>query len=236
MDKLVTKLQEINLDCKFAEQIIEKKYNESNFLLSPREKTNKYSNFLFCIFDNYDIIVANTPFSDKKMVFNQRVSEVLSLIDEEPANYYDKFNYNEKIMKKNKIQQNIQLAFKGVRNISSLYFLNDLYKTHFIIVDPSRKEFYKTCIKDYPKKYLIFDGKYILQDTLPDHYKESVQTSWNEDILQKNVYKNFLKPISNYKVDELKKIAIEHNISIQENNKIMKKQDIYNKINLQMLQ
>ena len=87
----------------------------------------------------------------------------------------------------------------------------------------------------HPKKYLLFDGKFKLQDTLPDDYKESLQSPWTEDIPRKNVYKNFLKPISNYKVDELKKIAIEHNIPIQENNKIMKKQDIYDKINVQML-
>ena len=237
MDNLITKLQEINLDCKFTEQIIETKYNKSNYLTSHKKDHEmiQYRNFLFCIFDNYDLILSNTPSPDKNIVFNQRISEILSLIDEDQFNYYDKFNYNERIMKRNKIQQNIQLSHKGQRYISSLYYLNDLYKTHFVIVNQLNKEFYETCIKNYPKKYLVFDGKYKLQDSISDDYKISENTDWNVDILKKNVYKNYLKPISNYKIDELKSIANENNISIHKNHKIMKKQDIYDKINLTML-
>tara|TARA_B100001094_G_C18155719_1_gene786322 strand:- start:1166 stop:1891 length:726 start_codon:yes stop_codon:yes gene_type:complete len=241
MDHLIEKLQGINFDCKFTEQIIEKKYNEDNYPKSHQKSHPKnhemiqYRNFLFCIFDNYDLILSNTPSSDKKITFNQRVSEILSLIDEDQSNYFDNFNYNERTMKKHKIQQNIQSAHKGNKYISSLYYLNDLYKTHFVIVDQFNKEFYETCIKNYPKKYLVFNGKYRLQDSIPDTYQVSETTDWILDILKKNVYKNYLKPISNYKIDELKNIANEKNISIYKDNKIMKKQDIYDKINLTML-
>ena len=42
-----------------------------------------------------------------------------------------------------------------------LNYLNDLYKTHFVLVDPIKKEYYETSEKNYIKKYISFkNNKY----------------------------------------------------------------------------
>ena len=46
------------------------------------------------------------------------------------------------------------------------------------------------------------------------------------------IYKKYLKPISNYKINELKKIAEELDVDIMKNGKCMNKQELYNMINL----
>ena len=50
------------------------------------------------------------------------------------------------------------------------------------------------------------------------------------DIKDIHIYKKYLKPISNYKIDELKKIAEELNVS--KNGKRMNKRELYDSINL----
>ena len=52
------------------------------------------------------------------------------------------------------------------------------------------------------------------------------------DIKDIHIYKKYLKPISNYKIDELKKIAEELNVNISKNGKRMNKKELYDSINL----
>ena len=47
--------------------------------------------------------------------------------------------------------------------------------------------------------------------------------------------KSFLKPFSNYKLDDLRKIAEELNIDLKKNNKKKIKKELYNEINLKKL-
>ena len=54
----------------------------------------------------------------------------------------------------------------------------------------------------------------------------------NMNIKDIYIYKKYLKPISNYKINELKKIAEELDVDIMKNGKCMNKQELYNMINL----
>ena len=52
----------------------------------------------------------------------------------------------------------------------------------------------------------------------------------------KSVYKNYLEPISKYKIDDLKKIALECNISLKDSKgKNKTKANLYDSINLMKL-
>ena len=88
----------------------------------------------------------------------------------------------------------------------------------------------------YPKKYLnCSDSNFSLNDTIDDSFIRVDDSNIFEKDIKKSIYKQYLKGIGNYRMEELKQIAIDLNIPIYENNKIRKKQNIYNDINLNQL-
>ena len=161
-----------------------------------------------------------------------------SKIEEEPEKYYHNFGYDEKIMKINTIQIGLQCSSKKEIILSTLVYLNDLYKTHFIFVDSHKNRFYQTCCKNYPIHYLIWNQKFCtLEKTispliLEDNIDNSIIT---KDLKNTNPYKSYLKAISKYKIDELKKIATDLNISLKADGKNKVKQVLYNEINTYQL-
>jgi len=147
-------------------------------------------------------------------------------------------------MKSSLIQQGLQKD----NCISSIYFLNEYYKKHFILVDVSRKELYRTSIKDYEEIYLCYSGnkKWTMNvDIEIDSYQRletgvvSAAGLLHLDIIVKDIlqmYSSYLSPISKYKVPELQVIANEVGIShLKDNGKPKKKADLYRDITVHKL-
>ena len=234
MDNLVCLLNNTNTDCGVTSKIKSTSYIENHV---KKEKINKYCNFIFCLLDNFDLILSNTPEADKSMAFHKRISEILSQIDEE--NLCEKYKYNTKHIKGNKLQHNILSCSKDkkLNLLSCIYFLNDYYKTHFKIVDMNTNTIFQTSMKDYTDGYLCYDKNFYILNTLPIHFKGTLSENTDmcildEDIKIKNVYQTYLGPISKYKINELKDIATHNNIIIDTK---IKKKDLYDKINSQLL-
>jgi len=228
MDYIYNILSETNKECDFCNKIHKSKYGEMNNI----SDTITYRNFLFCILDNFDLILSSS--NDKKFNFLKRVSEICSQIEEDKDNYYDNFNYHKQFSIK-KIQNSLQLCTNKRKLLSAIYFLNDFFSTHFIIVDIQRKEYIETTYKNYPKKYLECDNTFFkLSDSITEDYiKTNDSNLFETDI--KMIYNSYLKAIGNYKVEELKSICNELKLSYYEGNKIMKKKNIYDMINLHKL-
>jgi len=235
-DPLKHLIKDYNQDCRFSDSI-----NESNYIeqigktpdKTEFNSTKSYSNFVFCILDNYDIILSNTS-GNKNHILNQRIIDILS--DMENETFHNLFNYNKKIMKRSLIQNGLQCSLKSDNMISSLYYLNDLYKTHFVIVDTHKKEYYETTLKNYPKVYLVMNNKkYSLSDTCnTDIFSSSPINSltvFKADV-KPNIYMTYLESISKYKVDELKVIATNCGIQLVNKGKTKTKQLLYDEINL----
>lgn len=225
-------IQEINGDCDFTSSI-----NESSFI--EKIKTQKikegYFNFLMCILDNYDLLLSTSTEKDKMTLFKKRVLEISSKLDEDPDNYYNNMGYNEKTMKKKLIQRGLHNSMdnKNKKNISSLNYLNDLYKTHFVFVDLNKREYYETTTKNYDKVYLCLrKNKFYFCDNLQDNLtkKEIIESIFDIDV--KVVYKTYLESISKYKIGDLKEIATKFNISLKDNGKNKTKNILYNEINM----
>lgn len=222
-----------NTDYNFTSKI-----NSNDYIENIREtKINKYSNFLFCLLDNYDLILSNTPTKDKNIIFHKRISEILSQIDEEEL--CEKYKYNPKKFKSKLIQKNILSCSKDNNSLllSCIYFFNDYYKTHFKIVNKKNSTIINTCNKDYPIVYIYFDNNFYLDKNNKENINESFSilldnSFFTIDIPLKNVYKSYLESIGNYKIDDLKTIAKNNNVPLSIK---MKKQDIYDKINTHML-
>ena len=87
-------IQNTNSDCYFVSSI-----NESSFIEKTKntEIKEEYYNFLFCILNNYDLILSSYPDKDKQTFFKKRVLEISSRMDEDSENFYDNMNYNIKI-------------------------------------------------------------------------------------------------------------------------------------------
>jgi len=228
-------IQDINGDCDFVSSI-----NESSFI--EKTKTHKikedYFNFLFCILDNYDLLLSTSSEHDKITLFKKRVLEISSKLDENSDDFYDNMGYNIKIMKKKLIQRGLHASMdnnknKKQKNISSLYYLNDLYKTHFVFVDLNKREYYETTIKNYDKVYLYLrKNRFYLDDNLSDNLskKDIIESIFDIDV--KSVYKTYLESIGKYKIGDLKEIATKFNIPLKDNGKNKTKNILYNEINM----
>lgn len=226
-------IQNMNSDCDFVSSI-----NESSFIetIKTTEIKEEYYNFLFCILDNYDLILSSSHKKDKLTIFKKRVLEISSMIDEDPGNFYDNMKYNIKTMKKKIIQLNLHGSMEKEKNISSLYYMNDLFKIHLVFVDLNKGEYYETTTKNYNKIYLYLNkNKFYLMDELKDNItlKNITESIFNIDV--KNIYETFLQPIGKYKINDLKDIASGLNIPLKVNNKNKTKNVLYDEINMMKL-
>lgn len=229
-------LREYNNECSFTNSIKEGNYVEKVEKIEKIEKIGKitkfYTNFVYCILDNYDIILSNTPEKEKSYIFKQKVIDMLSKLEEDSI--YNGFNYNEKNMTRRVIQNGLQISLKNEYIISSIYYLNDYYKTHFVIVDENKQEYYETTIKNYPKAYLALNkNKFRLEEIINTSFiQKKINDSFFVIDVKSNIYKKYLDSIGKYKVGELKTIATNFGIQLTEGNKIKTKKTLYDDINL----
>ena len=73
MEYIYNILNENNKDCNFCDKIKENDYSEIKYLDICK---NNYRNFLFCILDNFDIILSNS--TDKKIDFPKSFRNLFS--------------------------------------------------------------------------------------------------------------------------------------------------------------
>lgn len=227
-------LNSINQDCNFVDSI-----NESNLIEkinnNKKIKNNKIKSVVYCIFSQYDPIFQTIPNNEKKLYFKNKITEICSFIDEREDEYYNKFSLNEKNFKKRVIQYSLQSSLENENLLSSLLYLNELYKKHFIII--YNDNYYETSLKNYSKDYILFKDDVFSFTEFNDNLKvDKLQNLPIKNDLNKfnliDFYDKKLKPISNYKLNELQVIANELNISIKKNSKNKTKQYLYDEINI----
>jgi len=246
-------LKDLNQDCNFTENINESSHVQSlsNDVSNNADNSNvtnvnikntfkKYKTFVECILCEFDPIYAGTENLDSNNVYlNGKIIEICSHIEEKRDTCYDNYSFNPKVMNIQKIQHALQL-WRKENNISSIYYLNDYFKKHFVIVYGGCA--YETTIKSYPKVYLeynngisITDEKdFVIKDLSELFEKIRLKNDIKRDM--KNVYKNYLEAIGKYKIDDLKKIALEYNIPLKDSKgKNKTKAILYEEINMMKL-
>jgi len=242
-------LNDLNKDCNFTNDIHESEYIEGNNKKSnlekgknekneKNEKNSFYPNFIKCILSEFDPLCSTINEKEKKMYISQKIMEICSFIDEKDE-YFKNYNFH-KSLKSRTIQQGLQLHDKNINHISSLYYLNEFYKRHFVIVHENIA--YPTCIKNYPKIYLsinnhkvkVLNGGDYPQMNLKNLFEKSkIVDNVKRDI--KGIYNLHLEAISKYKLDDLKKIALECKIDLKNSGKNKIKSILYDEINLYKL-
>ena len=237
-------LKDLNGDCSFTEKINESSFTET--IMSSTIDTSSTSNqsdkyyydFVSCIVSENDPLYGNIPDNEKKMYLNSLLIQICSQIDEEPDSKYHNFKLNEKVMKRSMIQYGLQ---SKKDYISSIYYLNEYYQKHFVIV--YKNKFYETSLKDFPKIYLNYNGKSITVKNTVDNefnveFKGDLKTLFEETSIlndtkkdMKYIYQMKLNPISKYKLDDLKILAKECNLLVKNGSKNKTKQVLYDEIN-----
>jgi len=172
--------------------------------------------------------------NDKNYV-EKRKLEFATLLDENGEIVYDKYNYDKRFSKKL-----IQRGLQQNDTLSTILYLSDLYNFGLIIYDKDYNKYYKLYTKVKPEVYICYENKIFRNmekpsDMIKIDFMEDLSGLSNMldmDIKDIHIYKKYLKPISNYKIDELKKIAEELDVNTSKNGKRMNKKELYDSINL----
>ena len=177
----------------------------------------------YCLLENHE---------KDKYVSDQKI-HLCSTIDDN----YDTFNFNKKILSKSLICANLQ---KKDNVLSLILFYNEYYKINIIFYNKSNNNLYKTGLKDYEKVFITYNKKWIIIEEKDMNASESgTYSDINElhgildiDLKTNNVYNQYLKAISNYKLPDLVEEASKCDISLNKNNgKKKTKKELYDEIN-----
>lgn len=229
MDKIFESIR--NSTNSYSKKINESKYTQNIYVTENKQITNQYDSIYECILSIKDVQYQLLNDSEKPDYVKQHLLELCNTVDSE----YDTYNFNKKVLSKQKLCSNLQ---NNKNILSSILFYNEYFKLNLIIFNESINKFYKTGLKNYDKIYISYsDKKWTIHDSVDDlsSYSNISDLSSVIEIDMKDnfVYNTYLKAISNYKADDLINIANELNLSLnKDNGKKKTKKELYDEINL----
>ena len=253
-------LREINQDCSFTEAIQESDYTEcvtkqnsgqqndtvssskdsKNSSKNSKNPNKNYKTLVDCILANHNVMYQHIPPPEQKIFLQKLVMEICSCIDEKPENFWDNFGFNSKCMKSSLVQIAFQLAEQNKNMISVIYYLNEYFQHHFVLV--RNDKMYETSLKNYPREYILYDSGFSIVGAADTWTKGEQEQLFNvmpitNDLSKdyRTVHKMPLQSIGKYKLPELKGFAVEYDIPLQKNGKNKVKQELYDEINLYKL-
>ena len=153
-------------------------------------------------------------------------------------NYYNKFKYNSRKFNKNKIQSGLQEN----NTLTTIIYLSDVYKLNvYLHIKKDNNCVLVSSKKENPNKsnlYIVFENyKYYIVDKIDNETTTSDISKLNMincNINNYDIYINYLKAISNYKLADLHVIAGENEIEIDNKGKRKTKTTLYDEINTKM--
>lgn len=212
-----------------------RKINESKYTQSCIKQEDSYSTINELFLSLYDPNFSLLPSKEKSLYMKQKLLQIATDIDEKSRECYDKFNYNSKF-RKNIIQRGLQLS----SHLSTILYLNDFYGIKTVLVFKDTKFYYETTPKDKESVYFVYtqsNEKWSLgsENDIDGFNKKSI----NEldivivnDVNTDTIYKNYLKPLSSYKVADLQELATNNKLSLEKAGKKKNKKSLYDEINL----
>ena len=168
--------------------------------------------------------------------FEKRVLEIASAVDDFPKSIF------QKSMSTKKIQNAFQESLHNRNHLSLLYYLNEYYKRSFILIVGDK--YWKTLWKknEYPEETIrLINGSWSLQDEDISNKKEVSMLDLDDLLLIQDIkgipYQTSYKPIGNYKIETLKALCSDKNISltIKDTGKKKRKEQLYHELLLEEL-
>lgn len=245
-------IQKVNQDCKMTQNIKDSVFTESkdknnqskkknlskeNKINTDKKNNKCYQSIEECILYTMDPMITIIPNNERYFYYKQLIIQICSEIDENTEEKYTQFNYIKRIMNKNKIQSGLQMK----NMLSSLLYLSDYYKYHFVIIKDNN--YYETSFKKYDKRYIIIKNtSYQMIEEMDlssynkkNYFEEQFEIENNLGINTFTIYQTNMKAISNYKLSDLVEIAEKYKLSTKMNGKNKKKKDLYNEINIHLM-
>jgi len=233
----------IKYDDRYTDSINESKYIQStNNTIETKDDSTKddsvksyktLEELFIYTFDYNTLLIDNT-----NLFIDQQKLKYATQLDENKK-LYNSLKYH-KSFSKNLIQQGLQKS----DTLSSILFLCDLNRHSIILFDKYNDKYYNfgskykdvLLVEYYNKLFRIINILNDVGDNI-DSSKYSTNIGGLENIFDCNIksldiYEKYLKAISNYKLDDLIKIAIENKIDTKQNGKNKKKKDLYDEINI----
>ena len=226
----------------YADKITINKYTQGENETKVNTNILKSKNILEIILSQKDYNYQILENGEKSNYVIKKSLELSTFLDLN----YDNYNYSKKKFPKSLLCSSLQ----GMNNLSSILFYNDYYGINIIICNKLNNltKYFKTGIKPYENMFILYnEGQFThLQDAPDISVFDSIDEKMGPvddpyytlskvihfDIKPDNmIYNTFLKPISNYKLDEIITIAKENNIDLMNNGKKKNKKTLYDEIN-----
>ena len=224
---------------RYADKITINKYTQGENETKVNKNVLKSKNILEIILSQKDYNYQILENSEKTSYVTKKSLDLSTFLDLN----YDNYNYSKKKFSKSMVCNSLQ----GMNNLTSILFYNDYYNVNIVICNKDNK-FYKTSVKEYPEYLFIqYDNNqftHMEQENFDKNFDDILEVSGdvkdpkytlkdviNIDIKDTMIYNLFLKPISNYKLDDIVTIAKENNIDHMNNGKKKNKKTLYDEIN-----
>lgn len=227
---------------RYAEKITINQYTQGENETKVNTNILKSKNILEIILSQKDYNYQILENGEKSNYVIKKSLELSTFLDLN----YDNYNYSKKKFPKSLLCSSLQ----GMNNLSSILFYNDYYGINIIICNKLNNltKYFKTGIKPHENMFILYnEGQFThLQDTPDISVFDSIDEKMGPvddpyyslskvihfDLKPDNmIYNTFLKPISNYKLDEIVNIAKENNIDLMNNGKKKNKKTLYDEIN-----
>lgn len=228
-------VSQYNQESKHTSHIKESRFVQSVGDSKQTTRSQKpITSILQAILMTFDPIYSGIPRNECKMYLQQKVMDMCSQIDESSEISYSDFKFHSKKMRPKLIQSALQKSDNS-NHLSVLYYLNEYYKRHFVIVQEDG--YWNTCHKSYPVQTIYHEkDRFSVVDKQYQHLPEK---NIDDIPLLRDVkgipYESGMKAISHYSVADLKQLCESHKISVKENGKAKKKQQLYDEIERSIL-
>ena len=144
-------------------------------------------------------------------------------------------NINPKVLSK----ETIEKGLVGEGYLSSILYLNELWKVHCVIENKETGILYQTCLKPYsPMVFQYHKGKWYESTQIVNENTQfgdfsDLHTIFTMDVSTMDIYISPLKNIQSYKVKDLEEMAIGLKLSLQyPDGKKKRKQALYDEIKI----
>ena len=193
-----------------------------------------------------NLVVEKTGVNDIcEIIISQNVQEY----DTIQKNHRENFVTNKKLEIADGVKKNekynrsftpkiIQTGLQNKNYLSSILYMNEIYKINTVIYNSSTSKYYPTSLMDYPKLYCEYKGNTWFEkeenneDILPFNPISELSEilTIDSDIM---IFKSKLDSLSKYKVKDLEKMCEEKGISIlNKDGKKKLKKDLYHELSM----
>ena len=212
-----------NNNNKYTKKIRIIKYTEGETITIEKEGVEDICEFIISYNDNeYNII-------QKQQRENYIVNKKLEIADNVTKDERFNKSFHPKL---------IQKGLQNKNYLSSILYMNELYKINIVIFNGNSNKFYKTSIMDYPMIFCEYKNNswHHLEDIIVTEETEYHPISELSEIIKQDtgmlIFKSKLKALSNYKVKELEEMCKETSIVLTNGGKKKLKKELYDDLSL----